>query len=196
MLSARYLPVLGGGVEALVSQMLLEQSEPVSCVIELYRMNCESIAQAMGAYVMNPATLTINQFCQPGSLTTVSHNLPTAVTINTENQLPAVSNDRTATPDVFPEQLQAFTVNGQRSLPTVQPLFSLTVFYLAAAFGAEHVRRSESCSAGVAEELDAGLEMLNHYYALAEVHVLNLQPQELGYAAAQPKQEPDKEMVS
>lgn len=54
---------------------------------------------------------------------------------------------------------------------------------------------SESRSASIAEKLDTGLEMLNDYCALAEVYVLNLQPQELAYAAAQPKQKPDKETV-
>ena len=76
-------------------------------------MDCEGIAQVMGAYVMNSAALTINQLCQSGSLTTVSHDLPTAMAIDTENQLLAVSNDRTAAPDVLLKQLQAVTVNGQ-----------------------------------------------------------------------------------
>jgi len=68
-------------------------------------VDCESIAQAVGAHVMNLATLTINQLCQPGSLSAIPHNLPASVAIDIENQRPAVSNDRTTTRDVFPEQL-------------------------------------------------------------------------------------------
>jgi len=79
-------------------------------------MDRESIAQAMGAHVVDLAALTINYLCQLGSLSAVSHNLPTSVTIDTENQPLLVSNHWPAPRDVFLEQLQAITIYGQRSL--------------------------------------------------------------------------------
>jgi len=102
-------------------------------------MDCESIAQAVGAHVMDYAGLTVNQFCQSSSFAAVPHNLPSAVTINTKNQLLPISNDRTATSDVFLKQFQAVAVNGQRPLPAVQALFGFAVLYLLTAFRTEDV---------------------------------------------------------
>jgi len=134
----------------------------------------ESIAQAMGAYVMNSAALTINQLCQSRSLTTISHDLPTAMAIDTENQRLAVSNNWATAHDVLIEQLQTVAVNGQRPLSAVQTFFSPAVFHLAAAFVAEDVSDAKSRSANITEEMDAGLEMLNDDGALAKVYVLDL----------------------
>lgn len=100
-----YLPVLGGSVEALVAQMRLEQSEAVSGVIQLHRMDCESIAQAVWADVMNYAGLTVDQPCQSSPFAAVPHNLPGAVAVNAKNQLLPVSKHCTTAPHVFLEQL-------------------------------------------------------------------------------------------
>jgi len=58
----------------------------------------------------------------------------------------------------------------------MQTLLSPAALYLAAAFGAENVTGPKARSADVAEEMDAGLEVLDDDCALAEVYVLNLQP--------------------
>jgi hypothetical protein len=53
-------------------------------------------------------------------------------------------------------------------------LFGLARLYPAAAFSAKDMSHPKSRSAHVARKLDATLEMLNDYCALAEVYVLDL----------------------
>jgi hypothetical protein len=61
MFLARYLSVLGCGVETLVPKVLLKKPEAISRVVEFYRMNGEGISQSMRAYIVHFPSLGINQ---------------------------------------------------------------------------------------------------------------------------------------
>ena len=47
-----------------------------------------------------------------------------------------------------------------------------------------------------ADQPDTGLQMLNCYCALAEINIVNGNPQSLGNPASQPGQKPDQELIS
>jgi hypothetical protein len=140
-------------------------------------MDCESIAQAVWANVMNYAGLTVNQPRQSSSFTAVPHNLPSAVAINAKNQCLSISNNRTTAPDVFLKQRYGIAVNWQCPLPAVQLLFALTRLYPAATFRAKDMSRPESRSTHTAGKLDVILEMLNGDRTTRKIYVLNLKPQ-------------------
>ncbi|GAI96416.1 unnamed protein product, partial [marine sediment metagenome] len=67
------LSILGSGIEAGMSQVLLKEREPIARVIELYRMHSEGVSQPMWAHPMPLACLWINQVWQPSPFSTLPY---------------------------------------------------------------------------------------------------------------------------
>ena len=85
MFASANLPVFGGGVETLMTEVLLEESEAIPGVIHLHRMHRKRIPQSVRAHVMKSARLGIDQLGKPRSLSTISYNLPRSVAIDPED---------------------------------------------------------------------------------------------------------------
>ncbi len=78
------LPVLGGGVEVEVAQVLLQQPQPVTGVIHLHGMNAEGISQAMWTYASYSPGFGIDQEWQSGSPGAIPDYLPCPMPVETE----------------------------------------------------------------------------------------------------------------
>ena len=78
------LPVLGGGVEADMPQVLLQQPQPVARVIYLHGMNTEGIPQAVRTDTPYPPGFRISQGLQTSSPGTIPDNLPCPMSVEVE----------------------------------------------------------------------------------------------------------------
>jgi len=61
MLIPRYLPVLGSGIEAGMTQVFLKKPQSVAGVVKLYRMYRKGISQPMRANVTSLSSFWVNQ---------------------------------------------------------------------------------------------------------------------------------------
>ena len=60
MFASANLPVFGGGVEALMTQVVLQEPEAVSRIIYLYCVYGERIPQSVGADIVHPASFGVS----------------------------------------------------------------------------------------------------------------------------------------
>ena len=89
-----HFPILRGGVETLVAQVLLEQSQPITGIIQFHGVHGKGVPQPMRTDVMDSASFRILQFWQASSFSALAHDLPGPVAINAKNQLLPILNDR------------------------------------------------------------------------------------------------------
>jgi len=144
MFSTGYLPVLGGGIEASVSQVLLEKPQAISRIVKLHSVDSEAISQSVWAYVATLTSLRVYQLRQPRFLSTVPDYLPCSMTINTEYQLLTIMNNRTTAANIVSKQAQSVIIQGQYPLPAVFLLPDQCFIYLGTAPGAKSMSYTQS----------------------------------------------------
>lgn len=103
VLLAGDLPVSGRGIEALVAEVLLEETEAITGIIMLHGIYGKSVPELMRGDVVDFARFGINEFWQAGFFSALLDDLPGAVAVNTKYHLPAVFLHRATAIDVFLE---------------------------------------------------------------------------------------------
>jgi len=157
MFFARYLSILGGGVEALVSKVHLKHPETVPRVILFYSHGGECISQFMRRNIVHSPRFWIDEFRQPSLFGALLDHLPRAMPIYSENQSFPVPYHRTTPFNIFSERVESLPVDWQDSLAPVLLLFDFTLLYPAAALRAKDMSGPKSRSAHMARKPDATL---------------------------------------
>jgi len=93
MLFPGHFRIFRGGVEALVAQVLLEQSQPITGIIQFHGVHRKGVPQAMRTGVMDSTSFMILQFWQASSFSAFAHDLPGPVTIYAKNRPFPILND-------------------------------------------------------------------------------------------------------
>ena len=167
-----YLSILRGGVEALVAQVLMEQSWSITRIIQFHGVHGKGMPQPMRTDVMDSTGFRIVQFWQASSFRALGHDLPGPVTIYAKNQLPPIPNHRATVLQLFVEQLQGIVVDGKDPLPSTFLLLNLNLVGPAATVWTECMGYAQFLSAHGAGQLWAGFEMFNCYCTMGEVNIL------------------------
>ena len=85
MLYSGYLAVSGGGIEAGMPQVFLEETKSVAGVVSLHGMDSEGVSESMRRDIVQYTCLRINQFWQAGFFSAVSDYLPGSVPVNAKD---------------------------------------------------------------------------------------------------------------
>jgi hypothetical protein len=131
------LPVLRGGVETDMSQMLLQQSQPIAGIIHLHSVNAEGVSQAVRANASGSPGLRINQCWQAEPSSTVPDDLPSPVPVDIK-EVGLVIN-RAQGIDIAFGHSQGVFVNGKYPYSPSLHLTSQLLIDLAPASRAEAV---------------------------------------------------------
>ena len=116
MLSTGYLPILGGGVETGMPQVLLEQSQTISRIVKLHSVDSEAISQPMGAYIVTLTSLRVYQLRQSCFLSTVANCLPCPMAVDAKYKSSALLNDWATAAKIVSKQAQSVIIQGQYPL--------------------------------------------------------------------------------
>jgi hypothetical protein len=106
------------------------------------------------------------------------------MSIDPKNEPLTIFNNWTATSDIFFEHLQGITINGQHPLAAVLLLFNLGFFYFPTAVRAKNMSCPKSCPAVRAGQLQTAFQVDDHYSALVEINIINLDRQSFTDPAA------------
>jgi hypothetical protein len=196
VLLASHLPVSGRGVEALVSQVFLEQSETISRVIQFHRVNREGVPQSVRAHPVHSASLRVCQPRQACSVSTLSYYLPDAMAVDAKDQPFPLTGDKPAMANIVLEHLQCLAVQWQSPHATVLLLLNQGFLHPFAALGTEGMASAQSSAALRTRQPYSGLEVLNSDCALGEVNVICCQAQRFTDTAAQMKEKADEQAVA
>ena len=113
-----------------MAKMFLEESESITGIVHLYRVDGESVSEPVWADPVSLARFGIDQLRQASLFGTFSYYLPGSVSVNTEDEFASSTKHRSTTQYVVFEHLLSIVVNWQRSYFTPFLLFSDYVLYL------------------------------------------------------------------
>ena len=122
MLPTGDLAVPGGGIEARMAQVLLEQPQAITGVIPLHRVHSKGITQTVWTHVAESASLGIDQLGQACPLSTVPHHLPCPVAVDPEDERSFLPPDWPPAAYVLLEHAKGFVICREG---TESPLFLL-----------------------------------------------------------------------
>jgi len=118
MFFAGYLSIFRCGVEAGMSQMLLKQPQCIARVIQLHGMYAKGVPKSVGANASHHTSVWIHQIWQTRPSGTVSHYLPSPMSIKTKDKHRAAAGYLTLT-EILLQNLQGVFINGQYSYPSM-----------------------------------------------------------------------------
>lgn len=105
MLFAGHFPVSGGSVKALVTKVLLEETETIAGIIAFYGINGKGIPELVRGDVVDLTGFRIYKLWQPGFFGAFFNYLPGSMAIYAEEKSPSVSNDEAAKTNMFFEKI-------------------------------------------------------------------------------------------
>ena len=106
------------------------------------------------------------------------------MSIDPKNEPLSLFDNRAAALHIFLEHPQGITVNGQHPLAAVLLLFDLGFFYLSTTVRAKNMSCPKSCPAVRAGQLQTAFQVDDHYGALVEINIINLDRQSFTDPAA------------
>jgi hypothetical protein len=113
-----------------MAKMFLEESESITGIVHLYRVDGESVSEPVWADPVSLARFGIDQLRQASLFGTFSYYLPGAMPVDTKYDIFISTFYRSTTQYVVFEHLLSIVVNWQRSYFTPFLLFSDYVLYL------------------------------------------------------------------
>jgi len=171
VLLTRYFPVPGGGVEAGVPQMLLEQPEAITRVIQLHGMNGKGISETVRAYSTPFASGRVHQVAEASPVGTVPYYLPGAVPIDAEDHALSISRHRPAALDVALEHLKRIVIQRQGSHFAVLLSPGNRLLHLRSTSGAKGVGLSQPGTAVTTGDFYPRLQVLDGYHSPIKVYI-------------------------
>lgn len=112
VLITRYFPITDGSIKRSMTKMLLEQSQPVTGIVYLNRMDGKRVSQTVRTDTSCLACLWIRQLSQASVLCTIANHWPCLIAADAEEKPLAISQHRSTPVYVVPDYLSGVAIEG------------------------------------------------------------------------------------